>query len=63
MYITIKVILKTLLLNINIFRINAILKNYLLILDHNISSPWCATYGIELNGEVSKTAIPIWFIA
>lgn len=31
-------------------------------MDHNTSSPWCSPNGVELNGEVSKTAIPIWFI-
>ena len=39
---------------------NAILKNYLLTLDHNISSSWCFTNGVELNGEVYKIVILIW---
>lgn len=38
------------------------IKNYLLILDHNICCSWCITYGVELNGEVYKIVILIWFI-
>ena len=31
-------------------------------MDHNISSSWSFTYGVELNGEVYKIVIHIWFI-
>lgn len=31
-------------------------------MDLNISCSWCFTYGVELNGEVFKIVIPIWFI-
>ena len=31
-------------------------------MDHNTSGSWCSPDGVELNGEVFRTAIPIWSI-
>lgn len=38
------------------------IKNYLLILVLNISGSWSSQNGVELNGEVYKIVIHIWFI-